>query len=132
MDFFEQVGTRGFYRPVARVTLEKGLEMMAVATRAARERALKDLLINTTGFTGYEIPSVFDRYDWATKLAASAGSALRVATVVRSDVFDPQKIGAVMAQNRGVFTDIFTSEAAALTWLDAGAATCGHTTAQSS
>jgi hypothetical protein len=132
MDFFEQLGTRGFYRPVARVTLEKGLEMMAMATRAARERALKDLLINTTGFTGYEIPSVFDRYDWATKLAANAGSALRVATVVRSDVFDPQKIGPVMAQNRGVCTDIFTSEAAAMAWLDAGAATCRHTLAQSS
>lgn len=132
MEYFEQVGTRGFYRPVARVSLEKGLEMMAMATRAARERGLKDLLINTTGFAGYEIPSVFDRYDWATRLAANAGSAVRVATVLRSDVYDPQKIGAVMAQNRGAFTDIFTSEAAALAWLDAGAATCLQTPAHSS
>lgn len=132
MDHFEQIGTRGFYRPVARATLEKCFEMMAMATLEARRRGLKDLLVNTTGFTGYEIPTVFDRYDWATRLAADAGSALRVATVVRSDVFDPQKIGAVMAQNRGAFADIFTSEADALAWLDAGAATGRHTPLHSS
>ena len=116
MDFFEQVGTRGFYRPVAQATLEKCFETMAMATREARKRGLKDLLVNTTGYTGYELPSVFDRYDWATRLAADAGSALRVATVVRS----------------GVFADIFTSETAALTWLDAGAAICPHTLPHSS
>lgn len=121
MEHFEQAGTRGFYRPMARVTLERGLDLMAAATRAARDRGLKDLLINTIGFSGYDIPTVFDRYGWATRLAASAGPGLRVATVVRPEVFDPQKIGVVMAQNRGATTEIFTSEAEALAWLDASA-----------
>jgi len=70
MDHFEQIGTRGFYRPVARATLEKCFEMMAMATREARRRGLEDLRVNTTGFTGYQLPNVFDRCDWATRVAA--------------------------------------------------------------
>ena len=38
--------------------------------------------------------------------------------VVRAEIIDPQKIGVVMAQNRGVSGDVFTSEAAAIAWLD--------------
>lgn len=119
MEFFELVGTRCFYRPVANVTLERGLAMMADSIRASRELGAADLLINTTGFTGYTLPSIFDRYDWATSLATLAGSSLRVATVLRSDVLDPQKIGQLMAQNRGVSTEVFSNEADALAWLDA-------------
>ncbi len=132
MDHFEQIGTRGFYRPEARVTMDKGLDMMASAGRAARQRGLLDLLINTTRFTGYDPPTVFDRYSWAIKLAASVGASVRVATVLRPDIVDPQKIGVLMAQNRGVKTEIFTTEAEALTWLDAGAAAPKHPRARSS
>jgi hypothetical protein len=38
--------------------------------------------------------------------------------VVRPDLMDPQKIGALMAQNRGVSGDFFLSEQEAIRWLD--------------
>ena len=42
-----------------------------------------------------------------------------MAIVARPELIDPQKIGVLMAQNRGATGDVFTTEAAALAWLDA-------------
>jgi hypothetical protein len=39
--------------------------------------------------------------------------------VVRPEIMDPQKIGVVMAQNRGIAAEVFTNESAAIAWLDA-------------
>jgi len=119
MESFEQLGTRGFYRPVAVVTFEEAVEMVAQAMRHARERGLSDLLVNTHGLTGFPVPSTFARYSLAVKWAESAGGALRVALVSRAEIIDPQKIGVLMAQNRGVNGDVFTNETDALAWLDA-------------
>jgi hypothetical protein len=116
---FEQLGTRGFYRPIAVVTFEQAVEMVAQAMRHARERGLSDLLVNTLGLTGFPAPSTFARYSLAVKWAESSGGALRVALVARAEIIDPQKIGVLMAQNRGVNGDVFTNETDALAWLDA-------------
>lgn len=118
-DHFETIGTRGFYRPVATVTFEQALELVANAMVYARERGLIDLLADTTGLTGYPSPSTFARYSLAVRWAETAGGALRVAMVVRAENMDPQKIGVLMAQNRGVNGDVFLDEASALEWLDA-------------
>ena len=119
MKEFEQVGSRGFYRPNAKVTFEQAVDMVAEAMTLARELGLADLLVNTTGFTGFPPPSVFARYAMATKWVQSAGATLRTAVVARPELIDPQKIGALMVQNRGAIGDVFSSEPEALLWLDA-------------
>jgi hypothetical protein len=53
------------------------------------------------------------------KWAESGGFGLTVAMVARSELIDPDKIGLLMAQNRGATGDVFATEAAALAWLDA-------------
>jgi hypothetical protein len=118
MKDFEQVGTRGFYRPIAHVSFEQAIAMVAEAMRKARELGLADLLVNTTGLTGFTPPSVFARYGMATEWAQAASSALRVALVARPELIDPQKIGVLMVQNRGGAGDVFDNEADALAWLD--------------
>jgi hypothetical protein len=115
---FEQLGKRGFYRPSARVSFEQAVEMVASAMRHARALGLIDLLVNTKGLVGFGQPSIFARHSLAVEWARSAGAALRVAMVARPEIIDPQKIGVLMAQNRGVLGDVFASEAAALVWLD--------------
>jgi len=117
-EFFEAIGSRGFYRPVAVVTFEQAIEMVAQAMKYARDRGLADLLANTNGLTGFPQPSTFARYSLAVKWAEAAGGALRVALVTRPEIIDPQKIGVLMAQNRGVNGDVFTNETDALAWLD--------------
>ena len=116
---FEQVGKRGFYRPIGNVTFERAVDMVAEGMRLARSLGLHDLLVNTTGFSGFPPPSIFARHALAVKWAESAGSGLIVAMVARSELIDPEKIGVLMAQNRGASGDVFPTEAAALAWLDA-------------
>ena len=116
---FEQVGKRGFYRPTSTVTFERAVEMVAEAMRLARSLGLSDLLVNTTGFMGFQAPSIFARHTLAVKWAESSGSGLIVAIVARPELIDPEKIGVLMAQNRGATGDVFPTEVAALAWLDA-------------
>jgi hypothetical protein len=118
MDSFEQVGTRGFYRPVGQVSFEQAVDMVARAMRHARSLGCLDLVANTTQLTGFPPPSVFARYAMATQWAENTGPMLRVALVARPEVVDPQKIGVLMMQNRGGNGDVFTSEADALVWLN--------------
>jgi hypothetical protein len=118
IEFFEQVGTRAYFRPVARVSFERGVDLIGRAIRSALEMGLTDIVVNTTGITGYTLEGVFSRYAYAIMLAKSAGSKLRVASILPSEHFDPQRIGTVMARNRGVDSEVFVSEADALKWLD--------------
>lgn len=119
---FEQVGKRGFYRPEGTVSFERAVDMVAEAMRHARSLGLADLLVNTSGLTGFPLPSIFARHALAVRWAEAAGSGLHVAMVARPEMIDPEKIGVLMAQNRGVSGDVFTSEVAALAWLDARSA----------
>jgi hypothetical protein len=120
-EHFEQRGTRGFYRPVGVVTFEQALDLLVDAMRHARSLALRDLLVNVHGLTGFAVPSTFDRYALAVRGAESGGGVLRLAMVVPPALIDGQKIGVVMAQNRGLDTDVFVNEADAIRWLDARA-----------
>ena len=119
MEHFEQVGTRGFYRPVAQVTFEQAVDIVANGIRTARELGLSDMVANTTGLTGFAPPSVFAKHAMSVKWAQSAGATLRVALVARTELIDPQKLGVLMYQNRGGTGDVFSNETDALAWLDA-------------
>lgn len=116
---FEQVGKRGFYRPLGNVTFERAVDMVAESMTFARAAGCVDILINTSGLTGFAPPTIFARHALAVKWAEAAGSGLHVAVVARPELMDPEKIGVLMAQNRGVTGDAFTNEVAALAWLDA-------------
>ncbi len=115
---FEVIGKRAIYRPVASTTFERAVDLTAAAMRQAREQGCVDMLANLCGFTGFPSPDTIGRYSMALKWAENAGTQLRVAMVVRHEVMDPQKIGVLMAQNRGVNGDIFLTEVEALRWLD--------------
>jgi len=75
--------------------------------------------VNIRALTGFEPLEVFRRYEMATRWVESAGAAMRIAWVLRPELIDRQKIGVVIAQNRGADGDVFGSEAEALAWLDA-------------
>jgi hypothetical protein len=115
---FSVSGSRGFFHPVANVSFEQGVEMIAHALKHARSLGLTDVVVNTLEMTGFAPPKVFGRYALATKIVESAGASLRVALVARPEYIDPQKIGVVMVQNRGGSGDIFATEREALKWLD--------------
>jgi hypothetical protein len=117
-DAFESVGTRGFHRPVGVMTFEQAIERVAQGMLHARSIGLTELVSNTIGLTGFPRPTVVGRYAFATRWAECGGGVLRLAIVAPAESIDPQKIGVVMARNRGLDTDVFTSEPAAVAWLD--------------
>jgi len=121
-DNFEQIGTRGFYRPIAAVaSFEQALDLMTGAMEYARSIGLKDLLMNIRDLSGFTPPDTFGRYTMAVRGAAAGAGVLRVAMVAAPGIIDAEKIGVVMAQNRGLDTDVFTGEPEAIRWLDARA-----------
>lgn len=119
MDHLEFIGTRGYFRPAGQVTVEQAIDLVAEAIRTARAQGLNDILVDTTGLSGFGNPGVIARYSLGSAWAAAAGSQFIVAVVVRRELIDPQKIGAVVAQNRNAILDVFPSEAEALAWLNA-------------
>jgi hypothetical protein len=119
MKGLESIGTRAFYRPTGQITFEQGIEMGAAAIRTARNLGLLDLLLDSTGVSGFEIPDAIARYRLGASWAAAAGPQFRVALVVKQEFLDRQKIAAVVMQNRNAIADVFASEAEALAWLDA-------------
>jgi hypothetical protein len=112
-DHFEHLGSRGFYRPLGVVTFEQAVETVAVGIEHAQKLGLKDLLVNTQALTGFAVPTTFGRYAFAVRWAQAGGGVLLI---------DHEKIGMIMAQNRGLDVDVFTNEADAIGWLDSRAA----------
>ena len=121
LEHFEQIADRGFYRPIAQVTYERAVDMVAEAMVYAREHGCVDLLVSVHGLTGFPPPSIFARHALAVKWAEAVAGKLRVAMVAPSALIDPEKIGMLMAQNRGVSGDVFTTEVAAIAWLNSRA-----------
>ena len=57
-------------------------------------------------------PSRSRLVSYSTPPVRTSGSSRRTALI------DPEKIGVLMAQNRGAIGDVFTNEAEAIVWLD--------------
>ena len=125
MTDFEVLATRAFHRPAGDMTLQQGVELVARALIHARELELEDILVNTTAIAGFESPRIFERYAMMTRWVQAASNELRIAIVARPSFIDHQKIGVLIAQNRGLSTEVFTDETSALKWLDARRASGG-------
>ena len=83
----------------------------------SREQRVRNLLIDTTGWTGHQSPETLERYQFAQAFAAAARSEVRLAMVVRPEMMDPDKFEVTVARNRGLAGNVFDSEKDALAWL---------------
>ena len=83
----------------------------------AREQGIRNLLIDTTGWTGHQSPDTLERYQFAQAFAEAARSAVKLAMVVRPEMMDPGKFEVTVAMNRGMVGNVFDSEKDALAWL---------------
>jgi len=117
-EFVERIGPRAFYRPVFDATFHDALRLCVGAVNWAREQGCVDMLVNVRGISGLEAITPFMKYEVAVGWAQAAGG-MRVALVVHDHIMNPEKLALLMAHNRGVNGDAFTTEADALRWLDA-------------
>ena len=82
-----------------------------------REEGMRNLLIDTTGWTGHKSPDTSERYNVAEAFAEAARSKVKLAMVVRPEMMDPDKFEVTVAANRGLVGNVFASEKDALAWL---------------
>ena len=120
-DHFEVVAGRGFFRPVGKVSLDEAVELVDGAIAHARASGITRLMVNGLRLTGFESPSLSERYFLVEKWARTANGAVRFALVVHPHMIDPQKFGVTVAVNRRLIGDVFVKEASAIAWLDSGA-----------
>jgi hypothetical protein len=110
---------RGFYRPAGSISFDEAVAWVCAAIEAACQHQVRDLLVDTTALTGFPSPTTFERFLAAVNWAESAGGRLRLSMVARPEMIDPEKFGVTVARNRGLESNIFTTESEAIAWLDA-------------
>ncbi|QDU25342.1 hypothetical protein ETAA8_04070 [Anatilimnocola aggregata] len=112
---------RGIYCPVGTVSFDEVVALVSAAITAACAQQVEELLVDTTGLTGFHSPSTIQRYAAVVKWAESANRRLRLAMVAQQEMIDPQKFGVLVAGNRGLDSNIFATQTEARAWLDASA-----------
>jgi hypothetical protein len=114
----EIVGSRGFFRLRGTFSLDAAVELVVAAITAARAHGLTDLLVDVAELTGFDPPSVTQRFLFVERMAFAAGSEVRMAMVAPAELIDPGRFGVTVALNRGFVSNIFASEDLAIAWLD--------------
>lgn len=117
-DHFTIAGSRGYFRPVGEVSLGAGVELVTQAILFTHSQNIRELLVNVTGLTGFDSPSIVDRFLFIKRWAHAAKGRIRVAMVARPEMIDQRKFGVTVAANRGLVADVFTTEEEAVGWLD--------------
>jgi len=110
---------RGLYRPVGSVSFDEAVALVRAAIAAARRNRVRDLLVDSSALIGFPSPDTLQRFLMAVAWADEANGGVRLAMVARLEMIDPKKFGVTVAANRGLVSNVFTSEAEARAWLDA-------------
>ena len=116
-EHFETLEGYSCYRLSGHGPLEEAANKVIEAITYSREEAIRNLLIDTTHWTGHQKPTTFERFHVAEAFATAALAKVKVAMVVRSELMDPELFEVTVARNRGLFGNVFDSETQALKWL---------------
>ena len=110
---------RELYRPAGSVSFDEAVALVRASIAAARRNQARSLLVDTTALTGFASPNTFERFLAAVSWAEESRAETQLAMVARAEMIHPQKVGVLIAANRGLVSNIFTTEVEALAWLDA-------------
>ncbi|MBV9216242.1 MAG: hypothetical protein JO053_08705 [Acidobacteria bacterium] len=98
-------------------TLEDAIERVNEGILWCRANSIRHLLVDIREVTGFPSPSTSDRFGYATRWAATAQGRVVMAMVAPEHLIDAEKIGVMVANNRGFVAEAFTTEQEALRWL---------------
>jgi hypothetical protein len=116
-EHFEVMDGYCCYRLSGHGPLAEAADKVIEVITFARKQGMRNLLIDTTGWTGHKSPDTLERYNVAQAFAEAARSAVKLAMVVRPEMMDPDKFEVTVAKNRWLDGNVFDSEKDALTWL---------------
>lgn len=116
-EHFETTEAYSCYRLFGHGPLEEAANKVIEVIAFSRDQGIRNLLIDTTHWTGHPNPTTMERFDWAAAFAIAARTKVKVAMVVRPEFMDPEQFEVTVARNRGLFGNVFDSEKDALAWL---------------
>jgi hypothetical protein len=114
---FELYPDHASYTPIGVVSLAEALTLLTKAIIYSREEGIKRLLVDARKLTGFQSPSLPQRYWIGRRFAANASDAVAVALVLEPHLIDPGRFGVIVAWNLGMRVDVFTEITEARTWL---------------
>jgi hypothetical protein len=105
------------FSPRGSVSLVEAVELITEAIAFCRIRAIRRLLVDSTGLTGFTSPSLVDRFLMAQDWAQEAKGMVIVAMIAHAEHIHPRKFGVMVAADAGLIGDVFSSEQEATEWL---------------
>jgi len=118
-EFFTLRDDYALYRPHGEFDLDQTVDLIDNAVLYCRQNKITGLLVDVTGVIGLPLPSLSDRFWLITKWAETAKEKVILCLIVSPEMIAPDKIGVTIAANRGLRSDVFTTETDAVTWLQA-------------
>ena len=116
-EHFEVMDGYCCYRLRGHGPLADAAKLVIDAISFCREQKMRNLLVDTTNWTGHDSPNTLERYTVAEAFTLAARSAVKLAMVIRPELMDPEKFEVTVARNRGMMGDVFVSEKEAVSWL---------------
>ena len=118
-DYFVLEEGRHVYRPKGSVSFDEAVALVRAAIAAARRNRVRDLLVDTTALTGFASPDTFERFLAAVEWAEEARASVAWRWSPGQEMIHPEKFGVLVAANKGLVSNVFTTEAEASAWLAA-------------
>jgi hypothetical protein len=116
-EYFETLDDISVFRPIGHVSLDQAVQIVSAAIAYARDQNIRKLLVVTSALSGFEPPGIFARFSLVEEWVRASRGVVRVALVARPEMIDFQKFGVTVANNRGLISDVFSSEDEAKAWL---------------
>jgi hypothetical protein len=113
----EIAGDFARFSPRGSVSLVEAVELITEAIALCRVRAIRRLLVDSTGLTGLASPTLVDRFLMAQDWAQEAKGMVIVAMIAQAEHIHPRKFGVMVAADAGLVGDVFSSEREAVEWL---------------
>ena len=108
------------YRPRGKYSLVEAVDLISRAISYCRNRGVSRLLVDVTALIELPIPTLVDRFLMVEDWAQEAKGIVVVAMVAPLQHIHPEKFGVHVALRFGLVCDVYTSEDAALKWLESG------------
>jgi hypothetical protein len=108
-DGFSQRDGYGLYRLAGEHTFDDTIDGIDTALSYCCDQEVERLLVDISEVTGFPPPTVAQRFEFATRWAATAAGRVKLAIIAPESLIDPEKIGTTMANNRGLVSDAFTT-----------------------
>ena len=105
------------YRPSGEFDFDTTVKLIDDALAYCRDNGIACLLADITSVTGFPPPSMAQRFQFATQWSATAAGRVALAMIAPPDMIDKDRIGVTMLNNRGMRSEVFTSEPDAMHWL---------------